>query len=339
MSKPRARLTSAAAAATAILLLLSACGSDDGDSSSGKKKDTSKSAPTTLAEPKQKDLDTLESIDVTPPKGDTGPKVSVKDPVTVSQTTLDVLKKGSGEKLGIGDFAKVDVAMFKGNGKPLKRSSTYGEGATYLPLTKQPQGLAGLIKVMNGRPIGTRGVAVLPPEDVFGPKGNKQFGINGKDNLIVVFDVRGMLPKAADGKDVAPKKGMPQVKWSEKKPAEITIPKDAKKPKKLQVEHLKKGDGPTVEKGDMAYVHYTGVTWDDGKVFDSSKKSGRGSPFTFPVGQGSVIPAWDEGVQGAKVGDRLLIVAPPDEAYGDKAQGPIKANSTLVFVVDVLGKA
>ena len=323
-------------------MLLSACGSDDGDSassSSSKKKDTSKSAPTTLAEPKQKDLEALESIEVTPPKGDKGPKVSVKDPVKVSQTTLDVLKKGSGEKVGIGDYARVDVAMFKGNGKPLKHSSTYGKGPTYLPLTEQPQGLAGLIKVMNDRKIGTRGLAVLPPEDVFGPQGNKQFGIGGKDNLIVVFDVRGVLPKAADGKDVEPKEGMPQVKWSAKKPAEITIPKDAKKPKKLQVEHLKKGDGPTVEKGDMAYVHYTGVTWDDGKVFDSSKKAGRGDPFTVPVGQGSVIPAWDKALEGAKVGDRLLIVAPPKEAYGDQAQGPIKANSTLVFTVDVLGKA
>ena len=91
-----------------------------------------------------------------------------------------------------------------------------------------------------------------------------------------------------------------------------------------------------IKKGDKVYVSYTGVTWDDGKVFDSSLKDGRG-PFSFPVGGQQVISAWDEAVEGAKVGDRLLIVAPPSEAYGSQAQGSIKANSTLVFTVDVLG--
>ncbi len=358
MSTPRARLTTAVAASTAALLVLSACGDDsDSDSDtagsdssssassessskdSGSKDSESKKTSTTLAEPKKKDQKVLESIDVTPPTKDKGPKIKVDEPVKVSQTTLDVLKQGKGEKTEIGDFAKVDVAMFNAkNGKPIKQSSTYGDTAAYLPLTSQPQGLSGLIKAINGQKVGTQAVAVLPPEDLFGAQGNPQFGIDGKDNVIVVFDVRGILPDKADGEDVAPKKGMPKVTWSEDDPADITIPKGEKKPKKLQVEHLKKGDGETVKKGDIAYVHYTGVTWDDGKVFDSSKKGKEDQAFPVGVGQGQVIPAWDKALEGAKVGDRLLIVAPPKEAYGKQANGPIKANSTLVFSVDVLGK-
>lgn len=126
------------------------------------------------------------------------------------------------------------------------------------------------------------------------------------------------------------------MKYNDGKPADITIPKGATKPKKLVTETLIEGKGKTIKKGDTVYVSYTGVTWDDGKVFDSSLKDGRG-PFSFPVGGQQVIPAWDKAVEGAKVGDRLLIVALPKEAYGSQAQGPIKANSTLVFTVDVLG--
>ena len=100
----------------------------------------------------------------------------------------------------------------------------------------------------------------------------------------------------------------------------------------------KKAPSMKVKKGDTVYVSYTGVTWDDGKVFDSSLKDGRG-PFSFPVGQQSVIPGWDKAVEGAKVGDRLLVVVPPDQGYGKEGtpDGSIKPNSTLVFTIDVLG--
>ena len=120
-------------------------------------------------------------------------------------------------------------------------------------------------------------------------------------------------------------------------PADITIPKDAPKPKKLVTEKLIEGTGKTVKKGDQVYVSYTGVKFKSGEVFDSSFKEGRG-PFPFVVGQQGVIPGWDKAVEGAKVGDRLLVVVPPDQGYGPRgAGGVIPPNATLIFDVELLG--
>ena len=115
----------------------------------------------------------------------------------------------------------------------------------------------------------------------------------------------------------------------------ITVPKTAA-PTALVVQNLIDGTGPEVKSGQTITVHYTGVLWTDGTVFDSSWT--RKSPATFAIGTGNVIPGWDKGLVGKKVGSRVLLVVPPADGYG--AQPPqgskIPANATLVFVVDIL---
>ncbi len=73
----------------------------------------------------------------------------------------------------------------------------------------------------------------------------------------------------------------------------------------------------------------------NGEEFDAS--FGGPEPFEFVLGQGSVIPGWDEGLEGMKVGGRRQLMIPPDLAYGPQGQPPdIPPDSTLVFVVDLL---
>ena len=79
--------------------------------------------------------------------------------------------------------------------------------------------------------------------------------------------------------------------------------------------------------------HYTG-TLDDGTVFDSSVK--RNDPIEFNVGVGMVIPGWDEALLAMNVGGKRKLVIPPHLGYGRKAVGPIPANSTLTFEVELL---
>jgi FKBP-type peptidyl-prolyl cis-trans isomerase len=86
--------------------------------------------------------------------------------------------------------------------------------------------------------------------------------------------------------------------------------------------------------GDIVSVHYTGRLT-DGTEFDSSVK--RGQPITFPLGQGRVIRGWEEGLQGMQVGEKRQLTIPPNLAYGEQGQGPIPANSTLVFDVELVG--
>jgi FKBP-type peptidyl-prolyl cis-trans isomerase FkpA len=99
----------------------------------------------------------------------------------------------------------------------------------------------------------------------------------------------------------------------------------------LIYEDLQVGDGATATTGNTATVNYIG--WlADGTSFDSNLKSS----FSFTLGSGQVIPGWDEGVQGMKLNGTRLLVIPPSLAYGSTANGPIPANSTLTFEVQLV---
>jgi len=92
------------------------------------------------------------------------------------------------------------------------------------------------------------------------------------------------------------------------------------------------GTGATAMLGDIITVNYTGKL-QNGTVFDTS--IGRG-PFQFILGAGQVIPGWEQGIQGMKVGGKRLLIVPPHLAYGSDAYGPIPSNSTLVFEVTLV---
>lgn len=101
----------------------------------------------------------------------------------------------------------------------------------------------------------------------------------------------------------------------------------------LQYYDIEEGDGPTPETGQTVVVHYTG--WlEDGTKFDSSLD--RGQPFSFPLGTGSVIAGWDEGLSTMQVGGKRQLRIPADLAYGDAGAGTIPPGATLIFDVELL---
>jgi peptidylprolyl isomerase len=94
------------------------------------------------------------------------------------------------------------------------------------------------------------------------------------------------------------------------------------------------GTGPLAEDGDSITVQYVLATYSSRKVIQSSWTS---SPFTFKLGEAQVIPGWDKGVVGMRVGGRRELIIPPALGYGAQSPGAgIAANDTLVFVVDLL---
>jgi FKBP-type peptidyl-prolyl cis-trans isomerase len=101
----------------------------------------------------------------------------------------------------------------------------------------------------------------------------------------------------------------------------------------VSTEDLVVGTGDTAKAGDTITVNYVG-TLTDGKVFDSSYD--RKEPFTFTLGQGRVIRGWDEGFKGMRVGGKRRLIIAPDYGYGSQNVGPIPANSTLIFDVELL---
>ena len=99
---------------------------------------------------------------------------------------------------------------------------------------------------------------------------------------------------------------------------------------------LKEGSGDPAGEGNIIIVHYIG--WlENGQKFDSSRD--RNEPYRFTLGQGEVIPGWDEGIAGMKVGEVRKLVIPPALAYGEQGfpGGVIGPNATLIFDVELLG--
>jgi peptidylprolyl isomerase len=106
-------------------------------------------------------------------------------------------------------------------------------------------------------------------------------------------------------------------------------------PFELGIDDLTVGDGDEAVPGKKVTVHYVGVSFLTGEQFDASWD--RGQPFEFKLGKGQVIPGWDQGVAGMRVGGRRRLTIPSALAYGARgAGGVIKPNEPLVFVVDLL---
>jgi peptidylprolyl isomerase len=116
---------------------------------------------------------------------------------------------------------------------------------------------------------------------------------------------------------------------------QVTPPPGAA-PTKLVTKEIITGTGPEAKAGDSVTVNYVGVLYKGGKEFDASWN--RKEPFAFTLGKGQVIPGWDQGVAGMKVGGRRMLIIPAPLGYGAQGSPPkIPANAALVFVVDLLG--
>ena len=106
-------------------------------------------------------------------------------------------------------------------------------------------------------------------------------------------------------------------------------------PFELGIDDITVGDGAEATAGTKVSVHYVGVAFSTGEEFDASWN--RGQPFEFKLGKGQVIPGWDQGVQGMRVGGRRKLTIPSAMAYGARGAGnAIAPHEPLVFVVDLL---
>lgn len=111
----------------------------------------------------------------------------------------------------------------------------------------------------------------------------------------------------------------------------IIAPKDTP-PASLEIKDLIVGHGATVTANSTVTVHYLLMGWKSGKIIDSSWS--RGAPSTFGLNQ--VIPGWQQGMPGMKIGGRRELLIPPSLGYGDAGSGPVGPKETLIFVVDLI---
>jgi FKBP-type peptidyl-prolyl cis-trans isomerase len=268
------------------------------------------------------------------------PSVSVPKAKPAAKRQVKELIHGSGAAVANGDFVVAQLVGYKwsaSGGKELL--NTYTKGKPAAGPSSQLTGLPALDKALTGRKAGTRLQLTLPYQDV-GDQIAQALQLGKTDDLVVAVDVVNAFGKAASAQGAQQQVSdatLPQVTAGAPGTAPtVKIPSTAA-PDKLQVKTLIQGTGAVVAKGQTLVAQYDGVLWRNGKVFDSSWQ--HGAPAGFPIGVKQVIPAWDTGLVGQKVGSRVLLIVPPKDGYGAKGSpdGSIKGTDTLVFVVDILG--
>jgi peptidylprolyl isomerase len=274
--------------------------------------------------------------------GDLGsaPTVDFPTPLKTDSTERAVLIAGDGERTVSGQRMSIELSVYNGTTGELVEESTY-EPNQAAPITLNDQALTGLRLGLTCAQAGSRVAIVVSPDDGFGPQdGNPQLGVAATDSLVFVIDVMKTYLTRATGANQAPEPGLPSVVLNEDGRPGITIPA-GDVPTDLEVGVLKKGTGAKVEEGQVATLHYTGVIWSDEEtIFDSTWENGAPAPLLAVDGsttEGGIIPGFATALIGQTVGSQIVAVIPPELGYGASASGTIPANSTLIFVVDILG--
>jgi FKBP-type peptidyl-prolyl cis-trans isomerase len=272
-------------------------------------------------------------------------KVSIPAEAASSKLAISTPIKGTGAALASGDSPLADLAVYKWSGtKHTLLTSTFKTGPQVIPAE---MGLPGLTTALKGAHLGSRIVAVLPPKYGYGPEGNSELQITGKDTMVWVIDLIQQFPstQSATGTQVSNGGGkLPSVTAKAGQQPVVSVPKSSPpSPSKLSVTTLIQGSGPKLAKGDTVVAQYVGVDWRTGKVFGSSWPSTQdaaGQLLSFQVGGSQVIKGLSNALLGVPVGSRVMVVVPPALGYGPvggQASAGIDKNDSLVFIIDVIG--
>lgn len=270
--------------------------------------------------------------------GDFGSKATITIPAgqPSGQFVVSTVSDGDGAAVAKNDWVTVNyTAKDWMTGKDISSSYDSG-GKPQLYQAGSGQLVPAFDQSVIGKKVGSRLLVVAPPAAAFGAQGNATLGVNAGDTVVFVLDIMEDVPQDSTiaGAITQPPATSPQVKDNGKAAPTITIPAGQAPPTELQTFVLVKGDGKQVQSGQTLVVQYTGVLWSNGQQFDSSWSHGGAQ--ALQVGTGSLIKGWDQGLVGQTVGSRVMLVVPPSLGYGDKAQSAVPANSTLVFVIDIL---
>ena len=311
----RRRLATASVLALA-LTGTAACGSDSSESAT------------------EETTDSISGLTVT---GDFGeePKIGV-DGMDVSDVETAVAIEGEGAEMS-ADSAALYRFVIANGGTGETVASNYQDNAPQQLLMSQEAEV--ITESVEGESIGSRILLAMPVKELLGEQGAPQVGLGPDDDLVMVIDLieEAEAPLTApEGEEIEPPRWVPEIVEEDGNVTGIDFSDSKKKqPEKFYAVPLIEGDGPAVKEGDSITVDYFGIVWGGDEPFDESFSR---EPTSFALAKGSLIDGWVQGLDGVKVGSRVLLVIPSDLGYGEQGSPPdIPGGATLVFVVDVLG--
>lgn len=303
------------------------------------------------------DDDLLSGLDAVSVSGAVGksPKLDWKGQMEPGKKTSKVLEKGDGAALAKGDQVLVNYLV--GNGWTHEIPiDTFGDKSGGMLATvgtpAEPQQPIDLLtaevaeEIKPGMTIGSRIVLTINSEDIIGkylgePSVSSIFAgmdIGNQDGLVIVADLAAKPIAGPDGTAAPSPAWAPKVVQKNGEPINLDFANTPKPGKKLQVASLVKGTGPAIEAGNVAAVHYLGQLHTSKKPFDENYSKDVAFGPVLSDDFGTVVKGWSKALVGIPVGSRVIMEIPPALGYGAQAQGKdIPANSTLYFVVDVLG--
>ncbi|MFV0429079.1 MAG: FKBP-type peptidyl-prolyl cis-trans isomerase [Arachnia sp.] len=311
------------------LIGVTACGSDStdpGDSASPALSEAvvSPSGSTSTGALPTAAIEASDNLDgITVAEGD-DPEVSIPAPWAIDETRTKVLKPGEGQKL---TDASIVTLNYKGinarTGEVFDSSYERGEPTTF----GLQSVIVGFAKGLEGQDVGSRVLIAIPSQDGYA-EGNEGAGIQVGDTIVFLVDIISANYDEATGEAVAPVEGLPTVTMTDEGP-EIEIP-DAAPPTELVVQPLIQGTGPEVTAASSVQVKYRTWVWDSGELVQDAWYPQQGLLSTL-------VKGWIQGLPGQNTGSRLLMIVPPELAYGNgNGDSPVEGRQTVVFVVDLL---
>ncbi|MDQ1577164.1 MAG: hypothetical protein QOH55_2314 [Microbacteriaceae bacterium] len=265
------------------------------------------------------------------------PNVSFPTPLKTATTQRKVIDAGTGAPIEKGQEVVMQYNIYNSTTGSLIASSGYtASGAA--GVTVGQSGLTGLDSGLLCMKQGSRIALAISPKDGLGTNAGT-YGVAPNDSLVMVVDVTKTFLPRANGTPVPSTPGFPMVVLAPDGTPGISVPTSAP-PTALKFADLKQGSGTTVKQGDSVVVQYTGVLWKERTVFDSTWQNGQPATLVAADGskvQGGVVPGFAKALIGQKVGSQFIVIIPPAMGYGSTGSQTVPANSTLVFVVDVLG--
>lgn len=318
--------------AALLIPALAACGGDSDDKADDAKSSTSASADSgSEGELKEVSFSGEVGESIT---ADWKDKVEAPDKVAVT-----TLVEGDGDEVAEGDT--VSTYLWAGNGTTKEQVfSDYDNGAPEAIPYAEGQLDPVFTALFEGQTYGSRVVAVAAASEVFGESAeDNSLGVDPTDALVIVADIVEKQEESpeptSDKPEDADPATQPKVVEKDGKPTglDFTGLEEPELDAPVQRVILKEGNGAALKAADTVTVNYLGSVYDADAPFDESYSTGQ--PLEQPLS--GLIQGWTIGLEGVKVGSRVLLQIPPAYGYGAQGSGAsIPGNSTLWFVIDVI---
>lgn len=262
------------------------------------------------------------------------PKVQFPTPLSLDGIQTKEVISGTGGKILGNQRIAMHFAVYNGSSGDEIQVSEFGS-ENWVTQDVIAGGMPNYCGALVGSSVGSRVAILMSPDESHNSMGIPNLGVEKDDSLVFIFDILDAYLPRANGDNKPAEAGFPTVILApETGQPGIQIPK-TEAPSDFRRSILIEGKGEEVNIGDNVLVHYAGWTW-DGTQFDESWSAAK--PAIFELSTTGLIEGFVKALEGVKVGSQVIAVIPPDLGYGETGSGAIAPNSTLIFVIDVLGK-